>query len=96
MKKLTSMLGLLAVAVGLTAAVAMAPAPEKATVKSSFTDLHWFRLTGEYLGSDSDVDKQAECGSGQIQCVRGYEQINEETEEPIGNPSVTLLGNKQL
>ncbi len=95
MKKLTSTLGVFALAIGAVAAMAMSPAPKRAVVKSSATNYHWFSLgTGSYLGYDSDVNKQTQCGPQIQDCVVGYPQIDE-NEEPVGTP-ITLRGDKQL
>lgn len=95
MKKLTSMLGLLAVAAGLMAAVAMAPAPEKAKVKSADTDLEWFNMSGNYIGPDTLPNKQSECGVEQIPCAVYYQSVDPETQQPQGDPT-TIRGDHEL
>ncbi|MBT2559850.1 hypothetical protein J7E50_18165 [Pedobacter sp. ISL-68] len=94
MKKLTSMLGLLAVAAGLTAAVAMAPAPEKSTVKASATDLQWFDMDGNYIGPDTLEDKREECGTPTIDCAVYYQSLDP-TGAPEGDPTV-IQGDHEL
>ncbi|ANF50300.1 hypothetical protein A0O34_07120 [Chryseobacterium glaciei] len=87
MKKLTSMLGLLAVAAGLTAAVAMAPAPEKSTVKSNTTvSNYWFDLNGNRLNLTPE-EIQAQCGTEEVLCAKGYDAI-----DGAGNPSGPQTG----
>ncbi|MFP3596930.1 hypothetical protein [Chryseobacterium sp. SIMBA_029] len=95
MKKLTSMLGLLAVAAGLTAAVAMAPAPEKKTVKSADTDLQWFDLSGNYIGPDNLPNKRSECGQEKMECAVYYQSVNPDTQQPVGQPTI-IQGDHQL
>lgn len=96
MKKLTSTLGIFALAIGAAAAMAMSPAPKKSEAKSSATNYHWFRISdGTYLGFDSDDNKQLECGEQLQDCVYGYNAIDEE-DQPVGNVASTLQGNKQL
>lgn len=95
MKKLTSTLGVFAAAAAIAAAFAMSPAPKKAEAKSSATNYHWFRISdGTYLGEDSDVNKQAQCGPAVMDCAYGFEGVDED-DQPTGS-RITLQGNKQL
>ncbi|WP_461791376.1 hypothetical protein [Pedobacter sp.] len=96
MKKLTSTLGVFALAIGAAAAMAMAPAPKKAEVKTA-SDPHWFQIgSGGYLGQDSEANKQIECGTPEtMDCTVGYEEYDFQNNVPLSDP-IPLRGNKQL
>lgn len=93
MKKLTSTLGIFALAIGAAAAMAMSPAPKKLS-KTKAATMHWFTLNGTYLGQDTPENKQDQCGEPVVDCVAGYSSIND-NQEPQGNPTI-LRGEQEL
>nr|WP_199158666.1 hypothetical protein [Pedobacter sp. ASV2] len=73
------MLGLLAVAAGLTATVAMAPAPTaKTNVKAQAGELYWINADGSDGGFKTVNDKHNECGPEDVHCATGYQSLDSE------------------
>ncbi|SOD17723.1 hypothetical protein [Pedobacter xixiisoli] len=96
MKKLTSTLGVFAATAAIAAAFAMSPAPTKVEAKAS-NDPHWFSLSnGDYLGQDTQTNKQSQCGEDRIMdCVVGYDEYDFENNVPESDP-IILEGDKEL
>ena len=86
-------MGIFALAIGAAAAMAMSPAPKKAEIKSSATNLHWFKPDGSPDGYMDQPSKQLDCRTPIYECSYGYESLDQNG-DPVGTP-VIVLGEEQ-
>lgn len=93
MKNLKLTLGMFALVAGAIGAFAFSPAPVQKTVDNDEeTVFHWFTPDNQtYMGSATQAEQDAACGSGSNLCARGYAGVDEE--EPIGPQVATALKN---